>query len=147
MRQYYQGKYKVKNYQKYKGDPTNVIYRSSWELKFLKYCDDNDNVLEFGSEEIIVPYMSPLDGKIHRYFPDFYIKVKEKTGDIKKYLIEIKPKKQVMGPTTNPKRKTKSWVNEVKEYAKNKAKWKAAEEYCANRLLEFKILTEEDLGI
>jgi hypothetical protein len=147
MRQYYQGKYKVKNYQKYKGDPTNVIYRSSWELKFLKYCDDNDNVLEFGSEEIIVPYMSPLDGKIHRYFPDFYIKVKEKTGDIKKYLIEIKPKKQVMGPTTTPKRKTKSWVNEVKEYAKNKAKWKAAEEYCANRLLEFKILTEEDLGI
>lgn len=91
--------------------------------------------------------MSPLDGKIHRYFPDFYIKVKEKTGDIKKYLIEIKPKKQVMGPTTTPKRKTKSWVNEVKEYAKNKAKWKAAEEYCANRLLEFKILTEEDLGI
>ena len=105
MRQYYQGKYKVKNYQKYKGDPTNVIYRSSWELKFLKYCDLNDNVLEFGSEEVIVPYMSPLDNRIHRYFPDFYIKVREKNGKIKKYLIEIKPKKQVIGPSKNPKRK------------------------------------------
>ena len=98
MRQYYQGKYKVKNYQKYKGDPTNVIYRSSWELKFLKYCDLNDNVLEFGSEEVIVPYMSPLDNRIHRYFPDFYIKVREKNGKIKKYLIEIKPKNKSLDP-------------------------------------------------
>jgi hypothetical protein len=147
MRNYYQGKYKVKNYHKYKGDPTNVIYRSSWELKFLKYCDDNENVLEFGSEEIIVPYKSPIDGKIHRYFPDFYIKVREKSGEIKKYLIEIKPKKQVIGPPQNPKRKTKNWVNEVYEYAKNQAKWKAAKEYCEDRLLEFKILTEDDLGV
>tara|TARA_R100000005_G_C4958481_1_gene176184 strand:+ start:80 stop:523 length:444 start_codon:yes stop_codon:yes gene_type:complete len=147
MRQYYQGKYKVKNYQKYKGDPTNVIYRSSWELKFLKYCDLNDNVLEFGSEEVIVPYMSPLDNRIHRYFPDFYIKVREKNGKIKKYLIEIKPKKQVIGPSKNPKRKTKNWINEVKEYAKNQAKWKAAREYCEDRLLEFKILTEDELGV
>jgi len=147
MRQYYQGRYKVKNYQKYKGDPTNVIYRSSWELKFLKYCDDNENILEFGSEEIVVPYMSPLDGKVHRYFPDFYIKVRDKSGQIKKYLIEIKPKKQVLGPPQNPKRKTKNWINEVHEYAKNQAKWKAAKEYCADRLLEFKILTEDDLGI
>ena len=146
MRQYYQGKYKVKNYQKYKGDPTNVIYRSSWELKFLKYCDDNDNVLEFGSEEIIVPYMSPLDGKIHRYFPDFYIKVKESTGSIKKYLIEIKPKKQTIEPIPQ-KKKTKGYIYEVYEYVKNQAKWKVAKEFCEDRQWEFKVLTEDDLGI
>ena len=146
MRQYYQGKYKVKNYQKYKGDPTNVIYRSSWELKFLKYCDLNDNVLEFGSEEVIVPYMSPLDNRIHRYFPDFYIKVRESTGQIKKYLIEVKPFKQTVEPQVK-KRKTKGYIYEVYEYARNQAKWKAAREFCKDRLWEFKVLTENELGI
>ena len=127
MRQYYQGKYKVKNYQKYKGDPTNVIYRSSWELKFLKYCDLNDNVLEFGSEEVIVPYMSPLDNRIHRYFPDFYIKVREKNGKIKKYLIEIKPKKQVIGPSKNPKRKLRIGSMKSKNMPKIKRSGKQQE--------------------
>ena len=84
---YYQGKFSPKNYKKYKGDPTNIIYRSSWELTFMKYCDSNPNVLEWGSEEIVIPYKSPLDNRYHRYFVDFYIKVKEKTGVVKKYLI------------------------------------------------------------
>ena len=93
----YKGKYKPSFPKKYKGDPTNVIYRSLWERKFMVYCDKNENVLEWGSEEIALPYKSPLDNRIHRYFPDFYIKVKE-GNQIKNYLIEIKPKKQTVEP-------------------------------------------------
>lgn len=95
-------------------------------------------------EEIALPYRSPIDNKIHRYFPDFYIKVKESSGQIKKYIIEIKPKKQTIEPQVK-KRKTKSYIYEVYEYAKNQAKWKAAEEFCKDRLWEFKVITEDDL--
>jgi hypothetical protein len=142
----YKGKYQPKNPQKYKGDPTNIIYRSLWERKFMVYCDTNENILEWFSEEIAVPYRSPIDNKIHRYFPDFYIKVKESTGQIKKYLIEIKPKKQTIEPIPQ-KRKTKGYIYEVYEYAKNQAKWKAAQEFCEDRQWEFKLLTETELGI
>jgi hypothetical protein len=110
------------------------------------YCDTNENILEWGSEELALPYRSPIDNKIHRYFPDFYIKVKESNGSIKKYLIEIKPKKQTIEPQVQ-KRKTKGYIYEVYEYAKNQAKWKAAEEFCKDRQWQFKVLTEDDLGI
>jgi hypothetical protein len=142
----YKGKYQPSNPKKYKGDPTNIIYRSLWERKFMVYCDTNENILEWFSEEIAVPYRSPIDNKIHRYFPDFYIKVKESTGQIKKYLIEIKPKKQTIEPIPQ-KRKTKGYIYEVYEYAKNQAKWKAAQEFCEDRQWEFKLLTETELGI
>ncbi len=89
----YKGKYRPSNPEKYRGDYTNIVYRSLWELKFMKYCDSNENILEWGSEEIVLPYVSPIDNRYHRYFPDFYIKVKERGGKIKKYVIEIKPKK------------------------------------------------------
>jgi hypothetical protein len=142
----YKGKYQPINPKKYRGDPTNIIYRSLWERKFMVYCDSNENILEWGSEEIALPYRSPIDNKIHRYFPDFYIKVKESNGSIKKYLIEIKPKKQTIEPIPQ-KRKTKGYIYEVYEYAKNQAKWKAAEEFCKDRGYEFKVLTEDHLGI
>jgi len=112
----------------------------------MRYCDLNENILEWGSEEIALPYRSPIDNRIHRYFPDFYIKVKESNGSIKKYLIEIKPKKQTIEPQVK-KRKTKGYIYEVYEYAKNQAKWKAAEEFCKDRQWEFKVLTEDELGI
>ena len=110
----------------------------------MKYCDTNENILEWFSEEIAVPYRSPIDNKIHRYFPDFYIKVKESNGSIKKYIIEIKPKKQTLEPIPQ-KRKTKGYIYEVYEYAKNQAKWNAAKEWCADRGYEFKVLTEDNL--
>jgi hypothetical protein len=141
----YKGKYKPSYPKKYKGDPTNVIYRSLWERKFMVYCDKNENVLEWSSEEIALPYKSPLDNRIHRYFPDFYIKVKE-GNKIQKYLIEIKPKKQVREPKIQTK-KTRSYIYEVTEYAKNQAKWKSAQEFCEDRQWKFKIMTEDDLGI
>jgi hypothetical protein len=142
----YKGKYSPSFPKKYKGDPTNIIYRSLWERKFMRYCDLNENILEWGSEEIALPYRSPIDGKVHRYFPDFYIKVRESSGEIKKYIIEIKPKKQTIEPKVQ-KRKTKGYIYEVVEYAKNQAKWKAAREFCEDRMWQFKVLTEDDLGI
>lgn len=142
----YKGKYQPSFPKKYKGDSTNIVYRSLWERTFMKYCDTNENILEWFSEEIAVPYRSPIDNKIHRYFPDFYIKVKESNGSIKKYLIEIKPKKQTIEPQVQ-KRKTKGYIYEVYEYAKNQAKWNAAKEWCADKGYEFKVLTEDDLGI
>lgn len=142
----YKGKYQPSYPQKYKGNPKNIIYRSLWERKFMKYCDLNENILEWGSEEIALPYRSPIDNRIHRYFPDFYIKVKESSGMIKKYIIEIKPKRQTIEPEIKQK-KTKGYIYEVVEYAKNQAKWKAAKEFCEDRQWEFKVLTEDDLGI
>jgi hypothetical protein len=142
----YKGKYKPSYPKKYKGDPTNIIYRSLWERRFMVYCDTNERILEWGSEEVFVWYKSPIDGKAHRYFPDFYIKVQEATGSIKKYLIEIKPQRETV-PPTKPQRQTKKYISEVYEYAKNQSKWEAAREWCADRGYEFKVITENELGI
>lgn len=142
----YKGKYKPSYPRKYKGDPTNIIYRSLWERKFMVYCDKNENILEWGSEEIAVPYVSPVDNRFHRYFPDFYIKVRESNGKIKKMIVEIKPLRQCVEPKVQ-KKKTKGYIFEVVEYAKNQAKWEAAKEWCLDRGYEFKVLTENELGI
>lgn len=112
----------------------------------MKYCDSNANILEWGSEEIFIPYTSPVDGKRHRYFPDFYIRVKTKTGVLKKYLVEVKPQYQTREPTKKQKI-TKQYVSEVITYSVNQAKWKAAEEFCKDHLWEFIILTEKELKV
>ena len=140
----YKGRYIPSKPRKYKGDPSNIIYRSLWERKFMVYCDRNDAILEWGSEEIIIPYKSPLDGRIHRYFPDFYVKVKQSDGNIKKMIIEVKPKKQCKPPVG--KKKTKYYIKEVQTWGVNKAKWEYALEWCKDRNMEFKILTEDHLG-
>ena len=142
----YKGKYQPSYPKKYKGDPTNIVYRSLWERKFMVYCDKNENILEWGSEEVIVPYRSPIDNRYHRYFPDFYIKVRESNGKIKKMIIEIKPKRQC-SPPAKPKKQTKGYLREAFEYAKNQAKWEAASEWCKDRGYIFKVFTEKELGI
>ena len=142
----YKGKYYPSYPRKYKGDPTNIIYRSLWERKFMVYCDKNDNILEWASEEISIPYRSPVDNRVHRYFPDFYMKVKERGGKVKRYVIEVKPAKQTK-PPVKPKRQTKGYIREAYEYAKNQAKWKMAREFCADRQWEFRVVTEKELGI
>ena len=143
----YKGRYTPQNPKKYRGDYKNIIYRSLWERKFMVYCDQSDNIIEWGSEEVIIPYVSPLDGRIHRYFPDFYIKVKQASGKLKKFIIEVKPKKQCSPPNLNPNRRTKRWISEVRTWGVNEAKWKSAVDWCDNNGMEFKILTEDDLGI
>jgi hypothetical protein len=146
MRESIKSKYKPSFPKKYKGDYNNIICRSSWERKFCRYCDLNENIIEWGSEEFYIPYISPLDNRVHKYFPDFIIKVKESYGTIKTYVIEVKPKKQTTLPKRS-KRQTKSYIYECKTYAVNQAKWKAAVEFCEDRRIEFKIITEDELGI
>tara|TARA_X000000950_G_scaffold283891_1_gene385801 strand:- start:1349 stop:1792 length:444 start_codon:yes stop_codon:yes gene_type:complete len=137
----YTGRFIPKNPKKYRGNVKNIVYRSSYELKFMNWCDKNEDVVEWGSEEIAIPYRSPIDNKIHRYFPDFYIKVHNK-----KYLIEIKPERFTKEPKI-PKRKTKRFISEVKQWGVNLAKWEAAKEICLDNGWEFKIITEKELGI
>jgi hypothetical protein len=142
----YKGKFRTKNPSKYKGDVGNIVYRSLWELRFMKWCDQNISVQEWGSETVIVPYVSPLDKKVHRYFVDFYIKIKDKNGVIQKYLVEIKPERFTKPPSI-PERKTKKFIDEVFQYGVNEAKWKAAFEFCQDRNMKFMVLTEKDLGL
>lgn len=137
----YKGRFKPTNPKKYCGDVSNIIYRSSYELKFMKWCDQNENIIEWGSEELSIPYISPIDNRVHRYFPDFYIKLNGK-----KYLIEIKPSRFTQEPKV-PKRKTKRFIEEVKQYGTNIAKWQSATEFCLDNGWEFKIITEKELGI
>ena len=141
----YSGKYIPTNITKYRGDVYKNVYRSLWERRFMVYCDNTKEILEWGSEEVIIPYISPLDGRMHRYYPDFYIKVRQKDKTIKKMIIEVKPKIQC-GPPKTPKRKTKRFINEVRTWGVNEAKWNAALEWCKDRNMEFKILTEDHVG-
>lgn len=142
----YSGLFKPKNPKKYIGDHTNIIYRSSWECKVMDWLDRNPDILSWASEELTIPYVSPVDGRYHRYFPDFLVKVKTKDGKSRTMLLEIKPKRQTKEPERQ-KRQTKKYINEVVTWGVNQAKWKAANEYCLDRGWEFKILTEEHLGL
>lgn len=143
---YHKRKFIPKNPEKYAGDPTCIIMRSSWETKFALWCDTNPAVIKWHSEETVVPYISPIDNKPHRYFIDFRVKIKDKNNNIKEYLVEIKPSVQTRPPIP-PSRKTQKFLNEVQTWGVNEAKWKAATRYAKDRGLEFIILTEHELGI
>ena len=133
--------------QKYIGDVKNIVYRSSYELKAFHWCDSHPSILEWSSESIVIKYFDPTTQKIRRYFPDLYVKMQEQTGEIKRYIIEIKPKRQTIPPSPSPRKKTKTYLNEARTYAKNDAKWKAAENFCKDNGLTFKLVTEEELGL
>jgi hypothetical protein len=142
----YKGKFHPKFPQKYKGDPTNIIYRSLWEMRFMRYLDQHPSVMNWASEEVIVPYISPIDKRVHRYFPDFWVKMKSQDGTINTVLIEIKPHQQTKIPI-KPQKLTRKFINEARTYSVNQAKWKAAEEFCKDRNWQFKVLTEKELGL
>lgn len=131
--------------QKYDGDISKIISRSSWELKFMNWCDNNTAVLSWSSEETVVPYRSPVDMEPHRYFLDFKIKVNSSDG-IKTYLVEIKPSAQRVPPKI-PKRKSRSYLTECSVFMVNQAKWAAASRWANDRGWEFIVLDEFDLGI
>lgn len=144
----YKGKFRPNNPDKYKGDPSNIVYRSSWELKFMGYLDSHDNVLEWSSEEFCIPYMSPIDGKRHRYFPDFWVKKKGSDGLTEVLVIEIKPAYQSRPPVVmSGKKPTKRYLNEVYTWGVNSAKWESADKYCKTKGWKFVVLTEHELGI
>jgi len=142
---FHKRKYKPLFPEKYTGDPTNIVMRSSWETQFASWCDKNPNVIKWNSEETVIPYRCPTDNRIHRYFIDFKIQVKGKNG-LKTYLVEVKPYKQTKLPEY-PGRRTKKYLVESATFLKNQAKWKAADEWAKDRGYEFKIITEYDLGI
>ena len=113
----YKGKYYPRYPKKYKGDPRNIIYRSLWERKFMNYCDLTETISEWQSEEFWIPYRSPIDNRIHRYFPDFFVKYIDKQGKKRTLVVEVKPKKETKMPNVNPKKRTKSWAQSVQTYA------------------------------
>ena len=141
MAKSYRGLYRPTNPKKYVGNTKQIVYRSLLERKFMRYCDLNEDILYWASEELPVRYYNPLDKKYHRYFPDFVVK----TVNNDKYMIEIKPYRQVKKPK-QPKRKSKSYMRESFEYIKNQAKWQAAKSYCDDNGMKFKLITEKDLG-
>ncbi len=143
---FHKRKYTPLNPEKYEGNPTNIIMRSSWETRFASWCDRSNHVLKWRSEETVVPYRSPVDNRLHRYFIDFTIKVKNKHDQIHTYLVEIKPKVQCSPPKFTGRR-TKKYLAESKAYTVNAAKWKAAEQYALDRGQKFIILTEDELGL
>lgn len=142
----YKGKFTPTHPEKYVGDAKNIIYRSSYELRFMKWCDTNDSILQWNSEEIVIPYISPVDNRPHRYFVDFTIQVKNKAGEVKTYLIEVKPFKFTQAPQP-PKRRTRQFLQEVMQWGVNQAKWDAAKSFAKSRGWEFMLITEKDLGL
>tara|TARA_R100000458_G_scaffold59580_2_gene70605 strand:- start:2739 stop:3179 length:441 start_codon:yes stop_codon:yes gene_type:complete len=140
----YKSKYKPENPSKYVGNAANIICRSTWERKVCKYLDKNENVVQWASEELSIPYISPVDKKPHKYYPDFIAEIKEKDGNIQTYLIEVKPYKQTMPPKKKTK-VTKTYRMNMKTYMINEAKWEAAEKLCADNDWKFKILTEKNI--
>lgn len=150
MTRYHQGRFHPKNKEKYIGDSSNIIYRSSWERHFMFYLDFSSNVLKWNSEDVVINYYNPMDGKTHRYFIDFYVEYLDKDGKVQKTLIEIKPKSE-MSPPKEPKRKTvksiRNYNEAVRTYVKNRMKWEQAEKFARQNGLDFRVLNEDDLGI
>lgn len=146
MRNSYKGKFTPKNPHKYAGDPYNIIYRSLWERKFMVFCDETLNIIKWGSEEIAIPYYSPIDCDYHHYYPDFLIKVKNKNQELKTYLVEIKPEKQCKEPQKG-KKSNKTYITEMKQWVINNKKWEAAKHFADKQKWEFKILTEKNLNL
>lgn len=137
----YKGRYKIKNPDKYLGNPTNVIFRSLWERNTFRWCENNPKVRAWSSEEIVVPYKCKVDNKLHRYFVDLYVEM----NNGQTILVEIKPKKETL-PPKQPKRKTKKFLNEVITFSKNQDKWEAADQYARHKGWKFQVWTEETLN-
>ena len=142
----YSGKFAPRNPSKYLGDPTNIVYRSLWERKVMVLLDENEDVINWGSEEMSIPYRSPLDNRVHRYFPDFIAKMRKSDGTTFIRMIEVKPLKQTVEPQRpKDKKTTKKYIREVSTYLVNRAKWDAAEALCKDKGWEFTKITEEEL--
>ena len=144
-RKRYKGKYKVKNPQKYIGDSSNVIYRSLMELNFMKWCERSEKVLKWSSEEVVIPYISPMDKKRHRYFPDFLIQTNKGWTLIEvKPLVQTKPPKKILIEKVTLKKKRR-YVKAVKTWLVNEAKWNAAKKVCEVNGWKFELMTEKQL--
>ena len=145
MRSRYKGKFKIKNSQKYKGNPSNIIYRSLMELRFMKWCDSSEKIFQWSSEEVVIPYISPIDNKRHRYFPDFLIHTAKGWFLIEvKPQIESRPPKKKLVENLNLKKKRR-YMKSVRTWLVNEAKWIAAKKVCEVEGWTFEIFTEKQL--
>jgi len=144
---YNQGLFKVHNKDKYIGNPDHIIYRSGWELKAFIALDNDPDVIKWGSEQIAIPYVSPLDRRIHRYFPDLYVERRNKQDKSKSdiYIIEIKPKKETILPSSATTKSRRRLIKETLTYNVNNAKWRAAHAFCNLKRWKFEIHTEATL--
>lgn len=138
------GRFMPKNPQKYVGNVHNIMFRSSWEVRFMQWLDTNNAVLRWGSEELAIPYVNPIKidangrPKISRYFPDFIMLYRDSSGNIKKEIIEVKPyKESVITPKMSERDKM--------AYAVNQAKWKAASIFAESQGATFRVVTEKSL--
>lgn len=144
-KRYLQGRFRPHFPEKYKGDPTKIYWRSSWELQVMKWLDNHSSIVEWSSEETIIPYKSPIDRKYHRYFPDFKITV-NKNGILEHYIVEVKPKAQTKPPKKKATGKpSKAYVRQVETFLVNSAKFEAAQQYCDKRGYKFMLITEDNL--
>lgn len=145
---YNQGYYQLQNAEKYIGDPSQIVFKSSWERKFCTYCDINPNILKWGSEVATIPYIGP-DQKTHRYHIDFYIETaNHETGVNNKILVEVKPHGETLmpkPPTKSTAKAMESYEYSLKMYQKNLYKWAAAKQYAIERGMKFMIITENQL--
>lgn len=145
MRKYHSGLYQLKNPDKYIGDKSNITWRSSWELKVMRWADENPNVIRWGSEIVVIKYFYTVDQRVHRYFVDFAMQVRKKSGEIENLIIEVKPLAETQAPVR--KRNTERFIRESLTWQKNQDKWKAAKAWAEENNYRFIILTEADLGI
>lgn len=145
MTEYYQGRFAPKNPKKYLGDISNIVYRSSWELRVMMWLDDNPDIECWGSEELVIPYRSPIDHQLHRYFPDFVVKIRQPGNVTQIAIVEVKPLRQTLEPVPTKRKSKKRLLNEIITYETNQAKWKSAKAFCQEKGWKFIILTEKDI--
>lgn len=145
MGNFYQGKYSLNHPEKYKGNSSNIVFRSSWEYKAFVFCDNTPSIAYWNSEETIIPYVSPMDGRVHRYFMDLKVWIRMPDGTFKITLIEIKPYAETMEPLKKQGKKKETLLREYATWNVNEAKWAAARALCAKQGWNFVIWTEKEL--
>lgn len=146
MARFHQGKFQPRFADKYVGDAANIVYRSAWEFKFMKWLDGNPSVISWASEELFVPYNDRSTNKLRRYFPDFIVKIKKPDGSIETWMVEIKPLKETMPPVKG-KKKERAYLKEVKTFATNYSKWESAKRFCEKNNMKFVLITEKELNL
>ncbi len=141
---YLQGFYNLKHPKKYIGNPKNVVFRSSFEMQFMRMIDESENIIKWASEEMPIPYFDPISNRMRRYFVDFMIEQKNKDESISKIMVEIKPMNQIIQPKKTPRKKMETYMNEMMEYTRNRAKWEAAKKWCEKHNFKFMIVTKNE---
>lgn len=160
---YKQGWYKLKHPEKYvigdgskdcllsswtksdTNDNSKIRCMSSWEFKTCQFLDNNPNILRWSSEEFYIPYIKPTTGRVHRYFPDYWVEYQDKHGNIIQEIWEVKPLKETRRPRASKRKNPKTKLYEDLTWAINQAKWQAATQFCKQHNVIFRIMTEQDI--